>query len=105
MATRAEHAAKMWPILTRHAKNRQTLNFGTLYDLLGKGAPPPHALGSYLELIARYCKANSLPPLERLVISTSTGKVSEAEDAVFNYDWESVTPPTAKKLDGAFKRG
>ncbi len=104
MATRAEHAAKMWPILTKHAKKHQTLNYGTLYDQLGKGAPPPHALGAYLDYITRYCKANGLPPLARLVVSITPDKADEGQEAAFNFDWESVAAPTAAKLDAAFKR-
>ncbi len=100
--TRAGRAAQIWPILTKHAKNRQTLNYGKLYDLMGKGAPPPHALGSFLEYVARYCKTNGLPPLDTILVSSAPADAARLE-AVFDYDWDSVPVPTAARLDATFR--
>ena len=56
----------------------------------------------------RYCGANGLPPLTVVVVNAETGgsgagltgieNQNVAREAVFNYDWYAIKPPTAEEL-------
>ncbi len=96
-------------ILIGRAKNRQSLTYSMLDDLMQFGNP--RALGPTLDYILRYCMANELPPLTILVVNKNTGIPSSGmgnfdfaqQEAVFEYDWYGLMPPTPEELDAAWK--
>ena len=82
---------------------------GILADLLRfKGAG---VLAHMLGHIMGYCRQNSLPPLTVLVVNQQTGLPGEGltgvdpnadREAVFNYDWYAICPPTLEQLAAAY---
>lgn len=110
-STRPSRALQIWLILISQAYNRQTLTYGMLAEMLGfRGAG---TLGQFLYHIMYYCQENDLPALTVLVVNHGSGLPSEAADldvnnlnsareAVFNYDWFSIYPPTPEELRKAY---
>ena len=71
-------------------------------------------LAGTLGHIAFFCNQNRLPPLTSLVVNEKTGlpgegiPVEEApskREAVFNYPWFGLVPPTPDQLSEAFEKG
>ena len=66
-----------------------------------------------LDIVAGWCKANGLPALTLLVVETATaepapgvdaackGNVANEQDAVREYDWFSIFPPSVAELTPA----
>ncbi len=60
----------------------------------------------------RYCKQNNLPPLTIVVVSETTGSPGEGlttignensdREAVFNYDWYNLYPPSEVDFAGLY---
>ena len=100
-------ALQAWLILIGRAKNRQTLTYTMLDELMGFGAPV--AIGSIIDYIWRYCKINKLPPLTIIIVNKATGLPSSGmgefdfaqQEAVFNFDWYNIIPPTPEELIAA----
>lgn len=97
----------VWQVLISCAANRQTIRYGQLAKEIGlrRGA---FLLGPYLDGVADYCCANSLPDLTTLVVNKETGKstrtrvepakVAEERERIFLTKWFKVTPPTLEEL-------
>ncbi len=68
--TKFERATQIWTVLAWIAKNRQSLTYGQLSNLVGV---PAAGLGQLLEPIQSYCLSSSLPPLTILVIQQESG--------------------------------
>lgn len=92
ISTRPNRALQAWIILISRARNRQTLTYSMLDDLMSFGNP--RALGPILDYIWAYCKVNNLPPLTVLVVNKNTGVPSSGmgefgfgqQEAVFEMD-------------------
>jgi hypothetical protein len=108
--TNATRALQIWQILISKAHNRQTLTYGILANLLGfEGAG---TLGRPLAHIMNYCHQNELPPLTVLVVNQETGlpgtgftttiDLHVEREAVFDYNWFGIVPPTPDELHNAF---
>jgi alkylated DNA nucleotide flippase Atl1 len=105
-------ALQIWQILIAKASNRQTLTYGQLAKILGfQGAG---TLAPILGHIMYYCQQENLPPLTVIVVNQKTGLPGDGltnadlnadREAVFQYDWFGVFPPTPEELDQAHKIG
>jgi hypothetical protein len=77
-------AGKIWPILVEAATAKAKLSYGELgprVSIFPRNLNPP------LDVIARYCQRNRLPPLTAVVV--------EGEDAasVYGFEWSTVKNP------------
>ena len=109
--SRAERAMQVWLILVGAAHNRQTLTYGILAEILGfKGAG---VLGHTLGHIMHYCREENLPALTVLVVNQETGlpgagltetDLNAEREAVFDFKWYGIIPPTPADLAGAYSR-
>jgi alkylated DNA nucleotide flippase Atl1 len=84
-----ERTEKIWSLLSLAARNRQTLTYGMVANLVGQVIA--QGLGPYLGRITDYCSTNNLPCLARLVVSKETGRPSEdlpgTNEDVFAFGW------------------
>jgi len=72
----------------------------------------PHAVGQVLHYIRQYCLANDLPPLTILVVGKGTGEPGMGmgefkyadQEAVFEFDWYSLMPPTPKEFETEYQQ-
>ncbi len=111
-STNPTRALQAWLILIGRARNRQTLTYKTLIELMQFSAPPV-ALGPILDYILKYCQLNGLPPLTVIVVRKDTGAPGSGmgeysysqQEEVFEFDWYSIVPPTPEELDAALKQG
>jgi hypothetical protein len=96
-----------WLILIGKARNRQTITYGDLSELmLEKRAPRSRAMR--LGHLLTYCRKNNLPELPVIVVAKKTGipaplapyppDVANKINKVFQFDWYSVHPPTEADL-------
>jgi hypothetical protein len=95
-------AAKIWPHLVRAASAKSTM---TSVDLAPRVGVVHRTLIKPLDVIAKHCKAQGLPPLPVVVVANDTGKpapssldsddVASAYRRVYEYDWTRVTNPFA----------
>jgi hypothetical protein len=106
-----KRALQAWLILIGRARNRQTLTYTQLHELMHYGAPV--GLGrQILDYIKIYCSVNDLPPLTIIVVKKDAGVPGSGfgdfdlaeQEAVFKFDWYSIMPPTPAELDRAFKQ-
>ena len=104
-------ALQAWLILIGQARLRRTLTYGELDKLMHYGSAQ---LGGILDYIFWYCKMSGLPPLALIVVNKETGKPGEWEgmdtvadvpqdQAVFDFDWYSIIPPTPEELTETHK--
>jgi hypothetical protein len=95
-----------WLILVGKARNRQTITYGDLSELmLKKRAPRSKAMR--LGYLFAYCKDRGLPPLPAIVVTKKIGQpapdapytnsVKDIND-VFRFDWYGIHPPTEADL-------
>ncbi len=106
-STRPTRALQAWLVLTARAKNCQTITYSMLDELMCFGSPI--GLSPILDYILKYCRLNELPPLTIIVVGKNTGIPSSGmgefdfrqQEAVFNFDWYSIFPPTVEELDAA----
>ena len=102
IATKEARAVQIWLILIGMAHNRQITTYKRLSELLGyRGAG---VFSQLLDPIMRYCEHNNLPPLTVLIVREDTGSPGTGlttisnenvdREAVFNYNWYSIYPPT-----------
>ena len=109
-STHATRSLQIWQILIAKANSRQTLTYGMLAQMLRfKGAG---VLAPILGHIMFYCQQNNLPPLTVIVVNQRTGLPGEGltdaelnadREAVFNYDWFNLYPPSSEELAEAYK--
>lgn len=98
---RDEAAWRIWPVLTALAKQRKTITYSALADVIGS---VDHRHGWALGLIQDYCLNLDLPPLTILVVSKTSGEpghgfVALEDDereagrgAVWAYPWPDSNP-------------
>lgn len=106
---------RVWLILIRMAHARQTTSFGELAPLIGMSRTFALPVAQYLDPIAALCYQNELPLLTALVLSangnTPAGLATwlqrfgqtlpQAQQAVFNFDWYDIFPPTPEEFGEA----
>lgn len=103
-----QRAVQIWPVLVLAARNRQTLTYEMLGQLVSLPAP---GLGQCLDPIQSYCVENALPPLTALVVGkdsgmpgtgfTAAGDVPAAQARVFAYDWSGARCPSEEEFGHA----
>jgi hypothetical protein len=106
-----ERAMQIWPVLLLAARNRQSLTYEILGQLVGV---PAQGLGQCLEPIQAYCKARGLPALTSVVVQKDSGlpgigftaaaDVPGAHAHVFNFDWTAERCPSVDSLQEASDR-
>ena len=63
-------ARAAWPYLVKQARLQQNITYGSIAGLLGLHH---RSARWFLSVIQEYCSANSLPPLQVLVVNKRTG--------------------------------
>ena len=112
-STNPKRAVQAWQILVGAAMSRKTYTYLGLSRLMYQ-KDASGVMDKMLGHIAHYCNDNNLPPLTSIVVGKGRGTPGEdipmeLEDAdkqretVYDYDWFNVYPPSAKKLEKAFK--
>jgi hypothetical protein len=105
---RANPGLRTWLILIGAAGNRQTLRDGDVAERAGIRSA--RAVARTLGRISALCRAYGLPALDSLVVNARTGRAhSDASDtdagaareAVFDFDWYAVRPPSNEELNAA----
>lgn len=103
-------ALQAWQYLIGKASNRQTVKYDELKQLMGYSDNRP--LGVILGCIMFYCEQNSLPSLTLIVVNKEgvPGEGFTAEklrnyhkkrEAVFDFPWFTIVPPTMAELHEA----
>ena len=105
-----ERATQVWAVLALAARNRQTLTYEMLSQLIGV---PARGLADILDHIQRYCMQEGLPALTSIVVNKETGlpghgftavqDVPREQEVVFGHDWLAVDTPTPSILEAAFR--
>ena len=112
--THPARAVQIWLVLIGLARNRQTITYQGLAEVLefkGEGV-----FADMLGHIAFYCKENNLPPLTDLVVKKDTGLPGDGlatqvadfnaeRERVYQHKWFRMFPPSAEELSESFKRG
>jgi hypothetical protein len=108
--TRSERACQIWSVLAWAARNRQTISYGDLGQLIGV---PTAGLGQLLGPIQSHCELMGLPPLTALVVQRGTGlpgsgftgasasDLGRAQAEVFAKDWLKEGNPQPEQLESA----
>jgi putative restriction endonuclease len=96
-----ERAFRAWPVLTNRARNRSTITYGELGQVLGVHH---RAVRYVLSVIQDYCLEEKLPPLTILIVNASglpgSGFIAfdldnfdEGLEKVYDFDWGSIENP------------
>jgi len=95
-------AGKIWPILVEVATAKGKMTYGELGPRVGVFY---RNLNLPLDLIARHCKRNGLPPLTVVIVNADTDEpgpgfldgddVAGAFTKVYEHDWAAVKNPFA----------
>jgi len=114
-------AQQIWLILAAHVMHSPerrrgdvaTISYGDVAEAMGRpDRRAGHTLGRQLGLIARYCVANDIAPLNAIVVVRGSGlpgvevilregrSLAREQRAVMREDWFSIRVPTT----GMFKR-
>lgn len=112
--TNPKRAVQAWQILIASAMGRKTYTYQGLSILMYK-KKASGVMDKMLGHIAHYCNENNLPPLTSIVVGKGRGTpgddipmnvedTDKQREAVYEYDWFNVYPPTAKKLRKAFEK-
>ena len=107
--TRYQRSMQIWSLLICAANDRKTHTYGDIAEILGmKGAG---VMAQFLGPIMWLCENNQWPPLTVLVVNQETGlpgeglttieNVNRDREAVFNFDWFGVVPPSLHDFDSA----
>jgi len=107
-----DRAIQAWLILVSAAKNRQTLTYEGLSELM-YGHKAQGVLDKILGHIAFYCQKEHLPLLTSIVVGKKRGAPGEAipidlsqidseRERVYKEDWFNIYPPTAEELSAAY---
>lgn len=93
----AERSPQIWQVLIGAARNRQTLTYEMVGEMVGI---PAVAVGNCLDPIQSFCHEKGLPPLTVLVVGKNTGHVSGGyvpaseegadRESVYAYNWYSL---------------
>ena len=96
---RAERALQIWQVLVGAARNRQTLTYPILGQMIDL---PARGLGGPLDRVQEHCRQKGLPPLTVLAVSTQTGHPSAGHapvteegadrESVYSFNWYSLEP-------------
>lgn len=109
--TQYTRAVQAWHVLVNAARQRCLLTYAELSVRemrFTEGRGEAGGAAQFLRLIERYCAAEGLPHMTRIVVSQNEEEPTErtpeevrAEDParVFNYDWLDVVPPTAQDFE------
>jgi hypothetical protein len=106
----SERAWQIWPVLALAARNRQTLTYDILGNLIGV---PRQGLGHLLEPIQSFCLLNELPSLPSLVVKqtglpgvgfVAAQDVPREHERVFDFDWARQPVPSPTELADAKER-
>ena len=98
---------RVWLILIGAAEHRQILRVGDVGQRAGINSS--RTLARTLERIAELCRAYGLPALSTLAVDASTGRAQSHDtdadggalrEAVFDFDWYAIRPPTDEELAG-----
>ena len=105
---KAGSGVRAWLILIGAAENRQTIRQHDLGDRAALRSA--RAIARTLERVSNYCRTRGLPPLDALAVHAATGRGQADEngadagavrEAVFDFDWYAVRPPTDEELEAA----
>ena len=105
-------AIKLWQVLIGRASNRQTITYGELAATIGNEVPPP-AVGSYLDLVAAFCRSNGMPDITVLTVNKETGRPSKEESGVdvyreqenvYDHSWYALPSPTPEDFSRTLRR-
>jgi len=102
-----ERACRAWGILTKCAKNKETIS----YSELGKRMTVHHrACRFFLDLIQNYCLDKRLPPLTIVVVYKNRGipgvgftacdinNFKQEKERVFTYNWDKLSNPFSSAI-------
>lgn len=104
---KSQRASQIWAVLAWAARNRQSLGYSQVGQLIGV---PAAGLGQLLEPIQSYCMQHNLPPLTVLVVQQASGlpgsgftgasadELARAQASVFATDWLALGNPGEEKL-------
>ena len=79
--------------------------------MIGNEVPPP-AVGSYLDLVAAFCRSNGLPDVTVLTVNKETGRPSKEESGVdvyrerenvYDQSWYALKPPTPEDFPSTLR--
>lgn len=114
-SSQSMRASQAWMILIGMAKNRQTVTYSGLAELMyhRKAAG---VLAQILGRIAFYCEVNDLPQLNAIVVGKKRGspghdipldpgEVDATRERVFACDWYDICPPTEHEFDESLCAG
>lgn len=109
---RAERTLQVWQVLIGAARNRQTLTYEIVSEMIDL---PARALGYPLYRIQHHCRQNGLPPLTVLVVRKSIGQPSDGyvpeqgegadREAVFEFPWHRQRPRQTEDFSPAPEEG
>ena len=105
----ALRALQCWPILISKAKSKSILTYGDLAELIDFY---PNLLSDILGHILFFCKKNSLPLLNPIVVEKTTGipgegaglkpeQVPEIQMEVFGFDWFDIFSSNIRRTEGS----
>ncbi|MEA2064595.1 MAG: hypothetical protein U9P14_12900, partial [Gemmatimonadota bacterium] len=108
MATSYELANRVWPILTKVAKQGESITYIKIATRFGYPYATP--IRHPLEVIQEYCIEKEFPPLTILVVSGKSGKpgsgfialpgdcnLEQGRQRVFNFEWDKIETPFPPK--------
>lgn len=111
--TSPARALQVYLILIGAAKNRQTLTYGALANMLEFERAGVFSL--ILDHIMYWCQDQDLPELTSLVVNKETGlpghglstpaDLNKERERIYEYDWYGIVPPTMEQLAAANARG
>jgi hypothetical protein len=98
-------AAQVWSILVFAARHQEIVTYSTVGKLTGLR---PYGLGTYLDMIADYCRKKKYPDLWSIVVNEKTGfpgtggmeegeelEILREQRRVFAFNWFSKDCPQA----------
>lgn len=112
-SSHAARAVQCWQILVGKAKNRQTLTYKGLSELMYQ-KPAAGVLNEILGHVAFYCIDHELPPLTSIVVNTrgvpghgipaELATIDAQREDVYTHDWYDIYPPDETELVAAFEK-
>ncbi len=110
-SSQPRRASQAWQILVGAAKNRQTLTYEGLSELMFQ-KKAAGVLADILGYVALYCNEHDLAPLTTIVVGKGAGApgtgipvsasdVHEERERVYREDWYNIVPPSEQNLADA----
>src|SRR5687768_11750357 len=101
--------------LVSKARSGKRTTYKQVGEAIGWGNPKGRGLGSHLDKILHHCNDSQLPPLTTILVPTGkkhpapdamryitavfgSMDIDQAQRAVFNYDWSSVSELASSSL-------